>query len=412
MKNFLLVGFSPLIIQFLEEIEGLNLYVLEEKSLYEANHHAENEINNSKILKRVVFGEYMNSTKYEEVIDELDKEVHLDGVMPTRDYAVRAASHIAERLGLRGIGAENSKILTNKLLLRDACEKHNIPHPRFSRINSKEELKNFFNGNPIIFKPANRQASLGISKISSVDDIDKAWEYTINADEDEKQIVKRDFSAEYIAEEFVGGYEVSVETIVQDGEVIFNNITKKMSLDDSFVEIGHIVPAPLENEVQENIRREKTNFVKKLNIKNGLLHSEWKIVEGNPILIECAGRTPGDGIPRLISKAYDFNFFADVCRVYIGEKIKIPNEAVKVATSRFFIGKEGIVKKISGVDILKNNKHGNIIKYMINVKEGDKVKRAESSWDRLGLVFLYANTYEEMEKYCKEIADTVQFTIE
>lgn len=410
MRNFLLVGFSPVIIKSLEDLNDLNLYVIEEEELYLANEFDKHEINSSPILKEVFFTKYMNSNEYEKVVEELDEKIHFDGIMPVRDYAVRAASKMADKLSLNGIGGETSEILTNKLLLREACEKYSIPHPRYAKITSINDLKEFYRGEPIIFKPANRQASLGISKINSNEDIENAWNYTINAEESNKQIIKRDFSDEYIAEEFVDGYEVSVETIVQNGKIIFNNITSKISLEDSFVEVGHIVPANIDIDIKKKIEKEKLDFVEKLNIKNGLLHSEWKVSNGSPILIECAGRTPGDGISTLISNTYEFNFFSQVCRVYLGEMINIKNVPKKVSTVRFFIGQPGVIKDILGVDILGNNK--NIIKSTINVKRGNIVTGTKSSWDRLGLFFTYADSYEQVENDVNEIMNTVKFIIE
>ncbi|MGL4850507.1 MAG: ATP-grasp domain-containing protein [Clostridium sp.] len=110
------------------------------------------------------------------------------------------------------------------MLLRDFCKKCNIPHPRFEKIDSLEELKYFYKGSDIIFKPTNRQASLGISKISSEDEIGEAWKYTTKAEESKKQVIKRNFKEEFIAEEYIDGYEVSVESFVQNGKSIFKDI--------------------------------------------------------------------------------------------------------------------------------------------------------------------------------------------
>lgn len=405
-KNLLLIGLSRVIMNSLSKDDNIDVYILEEEELYYKNNL---DSYKSSIIKKIIFTKYIDSTEYINDVNKLKNEITIHGVMPVRDYAVKAAADIAETLNLPGIGRENGKILTNKCLLRDACKKYNIPHPRFMKINTLKELEEFYQGKPVIFKPATLQASLGISKIDTREDIKQAWENTTSTLEIDSKTVARDIFRENIAEEFIGGFEVSVETFVKEGKIIFNNITKKLTFDNTFVEKGHTAPACLPEEIKRSIYEEKKHFIEKLHIKDGLLHSEWKVENDKPILVECAGRGPGDYIHEIIENSYNFNFFKEIINLLVGNDVHVNNHAKKVSMIRYFDPKPGKLKEIQGLDTLNIPE---VIHWDISVKNGEYIPEVVSSWTRIGYFIISANNITELEKISSYILDNVKFIYE
>lgn len=404
-KQILMIGFSVSLLNKLRVRNDINIYILEEEEIYKKNKLEKYE---NPFIRRVIFSKYLDSDEYISIVQQFNNEVMLDAVIPARDYAVKAASKIAELLGLEGIGAENGQILTNKCLLRNACEKYGIPHPRFKKINSLEELNDFFNGKPLIFKPATLQASIGISKINDKSEIEEAWKRTTNASEISTNIVSRKLKRENIVEEFIGGSEYSIETFVKNGEIIFNNITKKITYNETFVEKGHIVPANLKKDIQAKLIKEKTNFVKKMKIQSGLLHSEWKIENEQPFLIECAARVPGDYIFELIELSYGFNFIETYSKILSNDEFELNKKNKKVSSIRFFDSEPGVLKKIEGIEMLLNPE---IEDWCINKQIGDTIEPVNSSWDRVGYFIVTADDYDELEKICKNVLESVKFVV-
>lgn len=405
-KNILMIGISISILNTFRYREDINIYAIEEEELYKNNKLSEYS---NPILKKVVLGKYIESDECISIAKKLNEEIKIDGVMPARDYTVRAVAKIAETLNLPGIGVQNAQILTNKCLLREACEKYNIPHPRFKKINSIEELYEFYDDKPLIFKPATLQASLGISKITCKDDIKEAWNRTVNTIESYKNTVSRAINRENIVEEFVDGFEVSVETFVKDGQVVFSNITKKIIYDNNFVEKGHIVPANLSEDIRNRILNEKRNFVEKLQIKNGLLHSEWKVDEEKPVLIECAVRVPGDYIFELIDLSYGFNFLEEFSRLLVRDNLNIIQEPQKVSSIQYFTCKPGVLKEIVGIESLLIPE---VVDWSIDKKIGEKIFQVESSWDRVGYFIISTTNYETLEELSKNIINSIEFVVE
>lgn len=406
MKNILTVGFPRQFIEALSHRNDLNIYVLEEEELYKNNRVAQYQY---PIMKDVILTEYMNSEGFVDVVKELHQRLQFSAVVPARDYAVKASAQIAEMLGLPGLGETAARCLTNKTLLREICAEFEIPHPRFKKIETVDELKSFYINKPVIFKPANRQASLGISKIEKREDIESSWVYTTSAQEDGRRIVSREIPREYIAEEYIEGYEVSIESFVQAGKAIFHNITAKTTYGQNFVELQHVAPAQLDPLVQESLIQHKENFIRALKVQDGTLHSEWKIDNGQPYMIECAGRTPGDCIVDLVSESYQFNFYNEYCNLLCGEAPQIHTHPNRVSAIRFFTPQPGTLKEIRGEHLLQQPE---IIASSITVKPGDTIVPVCSSWDRVGYFITSASTYKELDEIISNTLQNIEFIVE
>ena len=79
---------------------------------------------------------------------------------------------------------------------------------------------------PIVLKPANRQASVGIQVIRDPAEISDAWLNCLVQDES-VYVPDRPIERRMLAERFVCGHEYSVEMLVRAGEQLFFNVTGK-----------------------------------------------------------------------------------------------------------------------------------------------------------------------------------------
>lgn len=406
MYTILLIGMAENFIKYTQHRDDMRFLVIEEKDLFYANNC---EGVRYKNLIGVYIGEYMHSTECISIARKLNEEMKIDAVIPGRDYAVETATAIAEELGVNSLGMGAAKALTNKFLLRNACVKGDIFQPKYCKINSVEELKKFCKNNkPVILKPSNRQASLGISLITEDSDILGAYEYTTSADEDKRRIAMRDFKKEYIAEQYIEGEEYSTELLVLDGKIVFSNITKKDTMENAFVELQHVVPGNdyLSPKAIKTLEEQTHFLVSLLDVGSGILHAEWKMNNDIPYLIECAGRIPGDYICRLIGLAFDINFYEETCNIYLGLFSKHIGQPVRYAVNRYFTAKEGKVIEIQGKEKLDTE---NVVQYNINYSIGEDVPVVKSSWDRIGNFIIVNDKIEELEKEKRLILDSVKF---
>ena len=415
MIKVLMIGRSRMYPPELEKFcDEISLYVLEEAEIIE--HLEKEDLPSLKIIKEIRPGAYQQSTEVVKIAEEWNREVNFDVVLPGFEYAVKAASLVAEILGLPYLGEKAVEHLTNKLKLRQLCVDSAIGHPNFREIKSEEDIISFFqegNQQPIVIKPANRQASAGVIKVEKETDIPGFYQEMTGVDEGNLVIKGRDLKWEYLAEGYLSGYEISIESFIKDGNAIFHNITGKRTNENSssyFVEIGHTVPAQLKPEDKETFIASQNKLINALKAETGFIHAEWKVDAEGPKLIECAGRGAGDSILTLIKYAYDFNPYKTMIELLAGKELTLPQNNTQAASIHFFQAKEGTLTEIEGKESLENN--GNIVKWDITVKPGDSISAFNSSWKRIGYFIVTAKDYSELDEISGTILSQVNFIVQ
>jgi len=102
-----------------------------------------------------------------------------------------------------GSGIMGSAVAMDKLKTKQIWQGMSLPTPGFAIVNNEKELLQAVSdlGLPLILKPSLEGSSIGISKISSVDDIQKAW------DEASK------YGCAILAEEWIDGSEYTASIL-------------------------------------------------------------------------------------------------------------------------------------------------------------------------------------------------------
>ena len=222
-----------------------------------------------------------------EQILEKCREIEINGVTSIlNDYSVPTVAYIAQGLGLPGNSYEDMLIAVNKYKAREKFHQKGVSSPRFTLVRKGEtpDTKGFHY--PLIVKPTDRSASLGVMKANTEKEFYEALEMALNLS----------FEGEAIVEEFVSGVEMSVDTMSWNGKhYIFAIRDKITSKAPYFVELAHNVPSSLSNENIAKIEAETRKALDALNIKHGACDTELKITEtGNIYLIEVNPRMGGD----------------------------------------------------------------------------------------------------------------------
>lgn len=317
--------------------------------------------------------------------EDLDRVVHevgrVDGVLAGFEYGVLAAAQVAERLGLPGAGVAAARMLTDKLQLRAAAAAGGVPCPRWQEVTGPAEVAGFRTGSRTVLKPANRHASLGVQVLQDGDDVDAAWERTVNALDAGLLPDRRTVAWRYMVEEYVEGPEISTEALVRDGEIVFHNITAKRLAGAVPVELGHTVPA---SHSPERIRSAMDRLVAATGFRSGALHAEWKLTADGPVLIECAGRFPGDHIVELIDLAYGCSLTSALVALLTGGTPTLPTRAALSASVEFLVADPGVVVGVDGVDSAQKAPGVHVAE--VGVEVGGTVGPLTSSWDRVGHV--------------------------
>ncbi|MET9114448.1 ATP-grasp domain-containing protein [Streptomyces longwoodensis] len=337
-------------------------------------------------LDRIVPASYQQSAGALDLAAELTATRPVAAVVPGLEYAVPATAALAEKLGLPGATEAAAQALRDKVRLREVSGAGGVRNPRWREVHGPAHILEFADGGPVVVKPANRQASVGVQLLDSVDEATaaEAWERTSSAAEYE-QVPDRELTWRFLAEERLRGPEFSVEALVREGEVVFENVTAKTVVPGPYpVEQGHLLPAPLDPATQEAFGTAIRKLVAATGFGTGILHAEWILTDEGPTLVECAGRCPGDYLVDLIDLAYGTRVRLTLIDLLAGRPVTLPRSAERTSAIRFLAAEPGTVTGITGLDEAQRLPGVHVAE--VDVEAGQEVRPWASSWDRAGHV--------------------------
>lgn len=350
-----------------------------------------------------------------EICDVLDKEKNLeiakkyqpDAVITDQsDIAVPTVAYINENLGLPGIGTEKANLLTDKSLLRVFCKKNNIETPDF-RIctcfsDALEMLKKY---KKIIIKPIDSQSSRGVFTIANEKELKENWEETLSFSNRRK---------EFLAEEYIGGDEFTVDGLVVN--------KKHFPLCISIKEMYKTNPNISKTQTYtyshpiydyDELRRSNRNLIEKIGLPFGLTHSEYKYYNNKFYLIEAGARGGGSNLSaKIVPYMSEIDNYDYLIKSSLGLNVsyqELLNKSfsdTKCVIMRFFDFPEGIVSKVKGKELLENTP--SIIDYQLNVKENDVLKNPKYGRLRPGHFSIAGNNLTELKKEADMIIRSVQ----
>lgn len=322
-------------------------------------------------------------TEKDKILD-ISRKIQPDAVATIgSDLANITVQYLAEKLGLPGNSQECILNSTNKAAMRLAFQKAGIPVPFFEIVEAGDTVhpKAF----PVIVKPTDRSGSRAITKVYRQEELSPA----INS------AVSESFEKKAIVEEYIEGAEYSVETISYEGVHTCLAVTKKFTTGSPhYIEVGHIQPAPLSEELKAKTEETVFKSLDALGIKYGAGHSELRIDKnGEPRIIEIGSRMGGDCIGSdLVPLSTGQDYVSMVVDVAAGNPPVLKKEQKHVSAIRFLMDK----KDLRLLQELQKQCPDRIKKTVI---QGSLEKsRITDSGSRPGFFILQTDTLEEMEQ--------------
>ena len=329
---------------------------------------------------------------------EAAKRHQINGIMTlASDMPMQSVAVVSHEMGLVGISEDTALKATNKAFMRDALKEAGVPVPLYFRVKGKDAFKEAVKkvreaGYKCIVKPADNSGSRGVDLLKENSDLDAAYEYTVEYSR----------GGEIVVEEFMEGPEVSVETLAIDGNVHVIQITDKLTTGAPyFVEMGHSQPSQLSENVQEQIREVAKAANKAIGIHNGPSHTEIKVTQDGPKIVELGARLGGDCITtHLAPLSTGVDMVEASIRIALGEKPDLEPKWSKGSAIRYLKTGTGTVKEIKGVD--EAEKIEGVVQISIVHGIGELVGEIKSSVDRVGFVIAQAENAQKAVEIAEE----------
>lgn len=324
---------------------------------------------------------------------------------------------INDLLGLEGTSYRTAHLLKDKLAMREHLASNVTGSAAAANVTAvqiadEQALHDFANkyGYPFIVKPSDITASLGVHKVDDPQQISQVWQAI------EKLRARSDLRwgaffkvGQFMAEEYVEGPEYSVEAFSFAGQHTVVSVTEKIS-DTQFVEIAHAVPARIDLAAEAELVSCTQAFLDAVGLRDGASHTEIKLTENGPKIIEGHNRIGGDRIVDLLELAYgvDFELLTVGWPFRLVEPLSMPPKALRSAATRFFMAPAGVVRQIEGLDRVRE--HPGVFAAEVAVKPGDSIT-VGSNWDRAGQIVLTAPDTQTALDLCADLVSQIEISV-
>ncbi|MDR2360249.1 MAG: ATP-grasp domain-containing protein [Oscillospiraceae bacterium] len=294
------------------------------------------------------------------------KSVPFDGVTTVCDYYIETAREIARAYNRPCPFPAEVKSVRQKHLMRQAIDKARLPNPayRLASTWAQVEAAGAEIGYPLVLKPVDLASSAFVRLIQNAEDLKSAYNdleaFPLNFRDQPRDSV-------YLLEEYMSGEEVSVESVSCNGATTILGVTdKSVTGIPYFIENGHMFPAKLADSVRSGVTAFVLDVLKAVGFDRGVAHTEVKITNDGPRIVEINPRTAGNYIVELVERVTGINLMRAFVDLSLGiqPELKAKGTGVTSAAIMFIVPPQGgVVKSLTGADTLESDT--NIVRYKI-----------------------------------------------
>jgi biotin carboxylase len=333
--------------------------------------------------------EVVDGQDFEGTLSVIEKHKVSAIITAATDKPLVMMAKIAETKGFPFFSVETAELSTDKYLMKQSFQQHNISCAKGFIINHFDEISAESLDYPVIVKPRDNSGSRGVVYCNNYDELKNAFEEAL-------QYTKR---ANVLVEEFIDGKEYSVEAIHINGDTHIIQVTEKITTKFPYnVEMGHIQPADITEEEKSEIIELVTAATTALCFDNCASHTELKISSKGIKIIETSPRLGGDFITSTLTPlSTGINMEELLIDISLGKTLQSDFSTPKVFHFSGIMYFELAVGIFTGNVAFEEIKRFNgVYDYVFDLKPGDEIKHIKSSLDRYGHAIFQANNRREL----------------
>jgi hypothetical protein len=150
---------------------------------------------------------------------------------------------------------------------------------------------------------------------------------------------------------------VSVESVVERGRVVHAGVSGRTPFLWPFRETGYFTPSALAPDVEAETLRVAGEAALALGVAQACLHTEIKLTDAGPVVIEVNGRA-GGGMSEMLERASGFSILRTALRLAVGDDVGLTSPVVceRVGYLLYVFPADGIgwIDAVEGLDDLRN----------------------------------------------------------
>jgi biotin carboxylase len=259
-----------------------------------------------------------NPDFYMHAVSELGRHRKLDRIIALEEFDVTTAALVREHLCLPGTSATIARLFRDKLAMRVKAQASGIRVPEFVHALNYEEVGQYINRvpPPWVLKPRSDVSAVGIKKLQEPEEV---WRAIDMLDARERL---RERPSYYVLERFVAGDVYHVDSIVENGKVVFAGANK---YGRPPMEVAHQGGIFLSHTIKHNspeqreLLRVNRKLIRSLGLTRGATHAEFikGAADGLFYFLEVAARVGGAYIAEVLEASTGLNLWREWARVEI-----------------------------------------------------------------------------------------------
>lgn len=247
----------------------------------------------------------------------------IDRIAPLDEYDVEMAAILREHLRVPGLSISETKIIRDKLIMRDAAAAAGIPVPPYSRVVNHGEVNEYMQRIPApwVLKPRLEAGAMGIKRVYSQDELWGLLE-TLG-----------DQQSFRVLEQYIPGDVYHVDALTVDGETIFASVQRYGAPPLNVAHDGGVFMSyTLDPNSEDALELKKLNrqVIQAFGLQNTPTHGEYikAHADGKLYFLEMAARVGGAHIAELVEYSTNINLWREWARLEVaiaeGKNYRLP----------------------------------------------------------------------------------------
>src|SRR5215213_5446123 len=250
----------------------------------------------------------------------LGRRMKIDRVIALEEFDVVTAALMREHLCLPGLSSSGAKVFRDKLSMAVHSRRAGLNVPEFVPLVNLEEVDEFMQRvpGPWVIKPRSDVSAIGIRKVSEPEEVRRAM-HAMNEREN-----LRERASYYVLARFIAGEVFHVDSVVDDGKVIFAG-TNQYGRPPMQVahQGGSFISRTLErgSTDEKELLAANKKLVRALGLQRGATHAEFikSDADGKFYFLEIAARVGGAYISDVLEAASGVNLWREWASLEIAD---------------------------------------------------------------------------------------------
>jgi len=247
----------------------------------------------------------------------------IDRIVSLDDFDVEKGAYLREHFRSPGMGQTTARYFRDKLAMRVRAAEAGIPVPAFSSLFNDDDINHFAAtvAAPWIVKPRGQASATGMKKIHSAHEL---WEHLHTLGGDRHQ---------FLVEQFKPGDVYHVDSLSQDGKVIFSRASQYLATPFEVAHGGGIFRSavvPFGSDDEKKLLKLNEAVMEAFGMQYSASHTEFikNRETGEFYFLETASRVGGAHLAEMVEVSSGINLWYEWARLEVavasGEKYKLP----------------------------------------------------------------------------------------